>query len=421
MASGVTVGLLVNPVAGVGGPAGMGGSDGIEVQRAAAERGGVSRATDRAVEVLRALAARFTEYDASLVVCPGAMGEDAARAAGIPYHTIDVAVGEPTSGVETSRCAAAFAEAGVDLLLFAGGDGTAGDVARGCADRIPVMGIPSGVKMYSGCFAVNARAAASVTGRLLTGRHIDTTIVEVVDLDETALRDGRVVPKLTAALRVPVEPAMQSRKAPTAANAADQVRAVAASAAVLLNDGVVTALGPGGTTHAVLDRLGLRGTLLGVDIACGAKLLATNVSEPELYDWASRGPLRIMVSVIGGQGFVFGRGNQQFSPRVIRAAGAASIVILAPEAKLAALQGRTLLADTGDADLDAELAGYRSVLTGPAQWAVYPLGRSAGRYDQPNDQTGAVDERSTGSRGETGHRHGRGGRDRQGLGSGARG
>lgn len=374
--TGVTLGLVVNPVAGIGGAAGLAGSDGLAVQRAAAMRGGVSHATDRAVAVLRALAPQLAAHDGALLVAPGVMGEDAARAAGIDCRALDIAVGTPTSGADTTACAAALAEAGVDLLLFAGGDGTAADVARGCAERIPVLGIPSGVKMYSGCFAVGPRAAATVAERIVAGRPTDTAVVEVVDLDEDRLRAGRTItPRLTAALRVPVAPAVQSRKAPTAGSAAEQVRAVAASAAALLADGVVTAIGPGGTTQAVLDQLGLPATLLGVDIVRGGELLAANVSEPELYGWALRGPLRIMVSVIGGQGFVFGRGNQQFSARVIRAAGAANIVILAPEAKLAALSGRPLLADTGDADLDAELASHRRVLTGPRQWAIYPLGQ----------------------------------------------
>lgn len=371
----VAIGLLVNPIAGIGGAAGMAGSDGAVVQRAAAERGGISHAAERAIEVLRSLAEQFTEHDAVLIVAPGRMGEEAASVAGIPCRAVNVATADPTSAADTVACAEAFADAEVDLLLFAGGDGTAADVARGCADRIPVLGIPSGVKMYSGCFAVNTRAAADIAGRVLAGGVVATTGVEVVDLDEVALRSGRVAPRLTAALRIPVAPAVQSRKAPTSANVAGQVQAVAAAAAALLTDGTVTALGPGGTTHAVLDRLGLDGTLLGVDIVCGGRLLASNVNEAELYEWARKALLRVMVSVIGGQGFVFGRGNQQFSPRVIRAAGAADIVILAPESKLAALQGRPLLADTGDAALDAELAGYRRVLTGAGQWAVYPLGQ----------------------------------------------
>lgn len=379
----VTLGLLVNPVAGIGGAAGLAGSDGRAVQQAAAGRGGVSHAADRALTVLCALAPQLIAHDAVLLVAPGVMGEGVARAAGIPCDVLDLAVGDPTSGDDTAACAAAFAEAGVDLMLFAGGDGTAADVAAGCADRIPVLGIPSGVKMYSGCFAVNPWAAAAIAERVVTGRPVGTHLVEVVDLDEDRLRAGEaavvgsppIAPRLTAALRVPVAPAVQSRKAPTTVGAAGQVRAVAAAAAALLADGVVTALGPGGTTRAVLDYVGLPATLLGVDIVRGGDLLASNVNEAELYEWAERGPLRIMVSVIGGQGFVFGRGNQQFSPRVIRAAGEANIVILAPEAKLAALGGRPLLADTGDAALDAEIAGYRRVLTGPRHWAIYQLGQ----------------------------------------------
>lgn len=401
----ITVGLLVNPVAGLGGAAGLAGSDGADVQRRAAERGGVSRAAERAAVVLDGLRSMLSAHDAILVVAPGVMGETIAAATGLDATVLDVPVSTPTSAADTTRCAAAFAAAGVDLLLFAGGDGTAADVARGCGERIPVLGIPSGVKMYSGCFAVNPRAAADIARHFLAGRAAAITApattapatetVEVVDLDEEALRDGQVRPRLTASLRIPVAPAVQSRKAPTAANAAEQVASVAAAAAELLADGVPTALGPGGTTRAVADRLGVPGTLLGVDIVCGGdsasdhgvgsdsanvgRLLAEGASEAELYDWATRGPLRIMVSVIGGQGFLFGRGNQQFSPRVLGAVGAANIVILAPEAKLAALGGRPLLVDTGDADADALLSGYRRILTGPGQWAVYPVGERTDR------------------------------------------
>ena len=402
-----TVGLLVNPVAGLGGAAGLGGSDGADVQRRAAQRGGVRRAAERATAVLNDLRSMLSAHDDVLVVAPGVMGETIAAATGLDATVLDVSLSAPTSAADTTRCAAAFAAAGVDLLLFAGGDGTAADVARGCGERIPVLGIPSGVKMYSGCFAVNPRAAADIARHFLAGRAADavadsasvsapaTETVEVVDLDEEALRDGLVRPRLTASLRVPVAPTVQSRKAPTAANVAEQVAAVAAAAAELLADGVPTALGPGGTTHAVAARLGLPGTLLGVDIACGGdsasdhgvgsdsanvgRLLAEGASEPELYDWATRGLLRIMVSVIGGQGFLFGRGNQQFSPRVLGAVGAANIVILAPEAKLAVLGGRPLLVDTGDADTDALLSGYRRILTGPGQWAVYPVGERTDR------------------------------------------
>lgn len=417
----ITVGLLVNPVAGLGGAAGLAGSDGVDVQREAASRGAVSHATERASTALRLIRPLFTGYDevrdgapdapigttgrgeaaAELLVAPGPMGETAAAAADVNVRTLPASIESPTSAADTTACAAAFVDAGVDLLLFAGGDGTAADIARGCGERIAVLGIPSGVKMYSGCFAVSPGAAAGIVRRFVAaasaaadargGRvmaHVAgprTATVEVVDLDEETLRDGLVRPRLTASLRIPAAPAVQSRKAPTTGDAAAQVEAVAAAAAGVLADGIPTAVGPGGTTAAVMSRLGLSGTLLGVDIVRvrgenggGATLLAAGVSEPELFDCAANGPLRVMVSVIGGQGFVFGRGNQQFSPRVLRAVGARNIVILAPEAKLAALGGRPLLVDTGDATLDSELAGYRRVLTGPSQWAMYPVGEVPG-------------------------------------------
>ncbi len=385
----VVIGLIVNPIAGIGGAAGLAGSDGQGVQHDAALRGGRSHAADRAVEVLRAIRVHLESGAALLLVAPGDMGAATARAAGVPHQVLDLTVGEPTSAADTRSCAAALAETAVDLLLFAGGDGTATDVAAGCGETVTALGIPSGVKMYSGCFATDARAAACVADRVASGRATATTLAEVVDLDEAALRGGRVAPRLTAALRVPVSPVVQPRKAPSAANAAGEVAALAAAAAHLVSDGVPTALGPGGTTAAVSRALGLEPTLLGVDIVCDGEIRASGVSEPELYDWAERGPLRIVVSVIGGQGFVLGRGNQQVSPRVIRACGPANIVILAAESKLIALGGRPLLVDTGDAALDEELSGYRRVLTGPRQWTICRIGQSFSTQVDHHDRRSA--------------------------------
>lgn len=420
------IGLIVNPVAGVGGAAGLGGSDGAEVQRAARSRGGASHAADRAAAVLRVLGSALgngNRYDAPrILAAPGSMGESVCAAVGVEFEVLPVPISALTSGADTTACAAALAAAGVDLLLFAGGDGTATDVARGCGERVPILGIPSGVKMYSGCFAVGVRAAADlaaqVAARVADGRSVHTHSAEIVDVDEDLLRSGQVAPRLTAAALVPIAPAVQSRKAPTVVGPAGQVAALAAAAAQLLADGIPTALGPGGTMRAVAERLGLPKTLLGVDIvqvrlgeraaapdisrsdgsrpdgqgldgersegtlpndetSVAAALLAAGASETELIRHATGGALRIVVSVIGGQGFLFGRGNQQLSARVLAAAGPGNIVILAPEAKLAALGGRPLLVDTGDADVDAALSGYRRVLTGPGEWAMYPV-RGAG-------------------------------------------
>lgn len=368
-----TIGFLVNPVAGLGGPAGLAGSDGVEVQRRARERGSAPRAQVRAAAALAELV-RHTEVD--ILAAPGGMGVDVVAEQGVAYRTVDLPVPAVTSGADTTACARSIAESGVDLLLFTGGDGTAADVAAGVDHRVPVLGVPAGVKMYSGCFAVSPRAAGGTAAHYLCGPARRTMPVEVVDLDEPALREGSVRPRLAASVLVPVTPAVQQRKVPTGADLRGQSEQAARAAAAMVAGGPVTAVGPGGTMALLLAQLGLPASLLGVDVIDSARLIAADVSEPQLFEIVTAGPAQIVVTVIGGQGFLFGRGNQQFSPRVIRAVGADRVLVVAPELKLAALAGRPLLVDTGDPDTDRLLSGYRRIVTGPGTWAAYPV-RSA--------------------------------------------
>lgn len=368
------VGLIINPVAGIGGPVALAGSDGEQIQRLARQRGGIPRAAEQAVRALHALRkARGTASDLTLLAAPGPMGAATAAGAGFPYRTVPLELGSPTSAADTTNCVSAMARAGVDLVLFAGGDGTAADIAAGVGTSIPVLGIPAGVKMYSGGFAVTPEAAGIIAAQFLSSSTRRVTTAEILDLDEDELRAGRVCPVLTSAVTVPTAPAIQHRKTPTAAALNGQVAAVASAAAAILRTGPPVAVGPGGTTAAVLDRMGLSATLLGVDVVRDGRLTHPNITEPDLYRLATAGPLRIMLTVIGGQGFILGRGNQQFSPRVLRAVGLDGLVVIAPEGKLTALGGRPLLADTGDPATDAWLAGYRRVLTGEGTWAAYRI------------------------------------------------
>lgn len=134
--------------------------------------------------------------------------------------------------------------------------------------------------------------------------------------------------------------------------------------------GVVYILGPGTTTLRILENLGLVGTLLGVDAVLDGKLLGGDLASAQIDELARGRPVQIVVSVIGGQGYIFGRGNQQIGPRVIRAAGRDNIIVVATQRKLLSLAGGRLLADTGDRQLDELLQGYIRVRTGPGQIAV---------------------------------------------------
>ncbi|MDR8411372.1 NAD(+)/NADH kinase [Nonomuraea sp. 3-1Str] len=425
MSGGVSVGLVVNPVAGLGGAAGLKGSDGAEVQRAALARGATPRAGERAARAVRALLSR--RPGTRLVTAPGPMGEHSARAAGAPHDLVRSSrSAEPgPSGATSARDTreAVLAMAGVDLLLFAGGDGTARDVLdavrelRERGDRVPpVLGIPAGVKVYSGCFAVSPAAAGLLAAAYVSGASAASGAsggsgtsgisgmsgrepgraalaeAEVVDLDEDRYRQGLVSPVLYGALPVPAAPAaLSGRKAGSSGTAPGTVEGIAREVVSRMRPGVRHVLGPGATTRAVGRELGLATTLLGVDVVerderdgAGGRLVAADVSEAELSGLVGGRETVLVLSVIGGQGFVLGRGNQQGSPRVLRtvlgdapgdAAGARTgrLLVLATQQKLAALGGRPLLADSGDEDLDRMLAGHVQVITGYHESTIYRL------------------------------------------------
>jgi len=379
------VGLLVNPIAGVGGRVGLKGSDGADTVRRAIALGASPGAGARASTAVRHLLAVWPAPGAPPVVLTGPleMGEAAAAAAGARPMVIGSIAPGATTAADTVRLARLMVERGVELLLFAGGDGTARDIheaLRGAAT--PVLGIPAGVKMHSAVFATGPAAAGAVAAGFLalpTGRR-RTEGQEVLDLDEEAYRRGEIAPRLWGELLVPLERRrIQARKAPTPVSETAAAAAIAEEVAAGAPIGARYILGPGSTVRAIAERFGVPKTLVGVDVVRvegpgAATLVAADAGEAELLLTAGSGDCRIVVTPIGGQGFIFGRGNQQMSPPVIRAvvrrAGRQGIIIVATPAKLAAIGTRPLLVDTGDPALDQELAGHAQVITGRGERSV---------------------------------------------------
>ena len=389
------VGIVVNPIAGIGGRVGLAGSDGAEIVAEALARGAVPRANERAVGALvelrtRWAAARPAPGDVGaapvLLAAPGEMGEVAARRAGFAPLVVGTIGEGPTTAADTCRLAGELVAVGIDLLLFAGGDGTARDICRvAAAAEVPVLGIPAGVKIQSAVFATSPAAAGELAAAFLglpPGRR-RTTRREVLDLDEAAYRRGEVAPRLFGELTVPeAGRRVQARKAPSPASEAAAAAAIGAEVAAGLVAGTRYVLGPGSTMRPIAGQLGVAKTLIGVDVveldAAGRpRLLASDVGEAQLAGLVDGRPTRVVVTPIGGQGFLFGRGNQQIGPDVLRAilgrGGRDAIMVVATPAKLAALGGRPLLVDTGDAALDRELAGYLRVITGRAEQTPYPV------------------------------------------------
>jgi predicted polyphosphate/ATP-dependent NAD kinase len=365
----VRLGLIVNPIAGIGGSAGLKGSDSAEIVTEARRRGATPVAPGRAVEALRILADAASEFE--LLAAPGAMGETEARAAGLEPFVVGQAK-DPTGRDDTCSAARALAERGVSLLLFAGGDGTAVDIYSAVRDRLPLLGIPAGVKMHSAVFAINSRTAGRLALEVVRGTSRELAEGEVMDLDETALRHRIVSPRLYGYVAVPRSPTLvQGAKSRSAPGERASHMGIAREIIERVLGGDLCVIGPGTTTRAIMDSLELEKTVLGVDVVRDRALVARDADERTLLRLVAGERARIVVTPIGGQGFLFGRGNQQLSAEVLRRVGRDNVVVVATEVKLAALGGRPLLVGTGSADVDSMLAGYVRVVTGYGRATVY--------------------------------------------------
>ncbi|PSQ63746.1 MAG: N-acetylglucosamine-1-phosphate uridyltransferase [Halobacteriales archaeon SW_8_66_22] len=343
------IGFVVNPIAGMGGRVGLKGTDGKVAE--ARERGAEMRAPDRGRDALRALA--NSGADVALLTVGGRMGETEARKAGFEPTVVGHPVDESaTSAADTRDAVRAFVEAGVDLILFTGGDGTAADVAETLDDLdadVPILGVPAGVKVYSAVFGVTPEAAGYVAGTFE-----ETERAEVNDIDEDEYREGEVHTELRAVARVPTDEQRQASKQ----LGGGSVDGLADRVAEAVEPGVTHVLGPGSTVGTIKEKLGFDGSPLGVDVYRDGEVLATDASESEILDHLGEDNV-IVVTPIGGQGFVFGRGNQQISPAVIRQS---DVEIVASRRKLDDLG--VLRVDTGDPAVDERLRGWQRVRVG---------------------------------------------------------
>jgi predicted polyphosphate/ATP-dependent NAD kinase len=351
------IGLVVNPVAGMGGSVGLKGTDGnVEEAR---KRGAVPHAMDRATIALALLA---KSADLAFVTCSGAMGEDALKEAGIArYEVVSRYTGE-SSPADTKNAVRAFLKAGVDLVLFCGGDGTARDVFDVTGTDVPLLGIPAGVKMYSAVFAVDPASAADLV--LASDRH-HLRDAEVMDVDENAYRAGNLKTRLYGIARTPalagkIQPAKQVYEEQ------DEERAKVAIAQFIdeiMLTGTLYIIGAGTTTEAIARRLGVKKTLLGVDAIRDRMPVAADCDEKTLLRLVEKyADARIILSPIGAQGFILGRGNQQISARLVRKIGIKNLIVIATPHKLAEIP--FLYIDSGDADLDREFGDTIQIISG---------------------------------------------------------
>jgi predicted polyphosphate/ATP-dependent NAD kinase len=374
-----SVGLVVNPIAGMGGRVGLKGTD--DVADRARALGAEPVSPGRAREMLLALRTLLERQRDGVAIhwltVAGPMGEAALRDAGFEDVEVVCEAAVPTRSDDTVRAVERFVAAGAELILFCGGDGTARDVSRATRGRVPVLGVPSGVKMYSGVFGVSPARTAEILLRYLEG-DIPASEADVLDLDEEAYRRGEWVVRLCTSTTTPHEPALVQSAKVLISESTDRDAKDAIAAHLQERIGrepdTLWLLGPGSTVAAIATRLELDKTLLGVDAVRGGEVVARDPDERELLALLDRHPrCRLVLSPIGAQGFVLGRGNQQLSPAVIRRIGREAMIVVATPSKLATLP--CLRFDTGDAALDADLARprYWRVVTGYHRRRLVPI------------------------------------------------
>ncbi len=367
----MNIGLLVNPIAGMGGRVGLKGTDGIVDE--AIRRGASPVAPGRALEFLTALESIIIALKLRdkirIITCPGKMGEDVVQEAGLKHEVVPIDIENSTTAEDTKDCVLALYEEDVQLLVFVGGDGTARDILDAVnaydLDDLLVLGVPSGVKMYSGIFVVNPADAAEVV-RLVYEGTAQTAEFEIVDADENAIRQDQFIINLYGYLKGPSVPArFQGAKqaSPETSDEHEAQEAIAKYVIEQIDQDATYILGPGTTLKTVTDLLKVKKTTLGVDVYKHGKM-HLDVNEDEilaLVDDFNR--TWIIVSPIGHQGMLFGRGNQQISPGIIDRVGRDHIIVICTPSKLKGIAGEALRVDTGDTDVDNLLRGYIRVIT----------------------------------------------------------
>lgn len=367
------LGFLVNPLAGIGGSVALKGSDGLETAMKALALGAEPKANLRAMlalEVLEPYKNQITIYTAS-----GDMGENTAKQLGFNVEVVYQYQGKHSTFKDSENLVGILQQIGVDILLFAGGDGTARNVCHKVAGYFPVLGVPAGCKIHSGVYALTPTSAGRVVEQMINKELVSFTEADVMDIDEVAFRQGIVKARRYGEMQIPCElQYIQAVKSGGKESDELVLMDIAAHVIEAMEDELFV-IGSGSTVAALMAELALENTLLGVDLIQEQALIKQDIIESDLYQTIieSRVPVKLVITVIGGQGHIFGRGNQQLSPRVIRAIGKDNIFIIATKTKLTALSNRPLIVDTGDKALDAELSGYLPVITGFHDQVLYPV------------------------------------------------
>jgi predicted polyphosphate/ATP-dependent NAD kinase len=357
------IGFIINPIAGMGGRVGLKGTDGLDILGEAKKLGAEPESPMRARDALERLLILKDKIE--LFTYPDEMGEEIAKKCGFKPNIIGSITSGKTTGKDTQNAAKDLLSLNVDLLFFAGGDGTARDIYNAVGDKLVVLGIPTGVKMHSAVFAINPMRAGDLAVAYLRQKGKNVAEAEVMDIDEEHVRTGVVIAKLHGYLKIPFEKKhVQSMKAGSQKSERFSQETIAVDIIESMEDDCFYIIGPGTTTRPIMEKLGLENTLLGIDLIFNKKLLGKDLNEKDLLNQIKGRDAKLIITPIGGQGYLLGRGNQQLSPEVLRTIGKENIIVVATKEKINSLQGKPFLVDTGDNELNQTLSGYVVATTG---------------------------------------------------------
>lgn len=366
------LGLIINPIAGMGGSVGLKGTDGESILTEALIRGAQPASELKAESALKVL--KPLKEEVCIVTCARSMGESIALKHGFQVEIVHQVSSSSTSADDTRSAAEKMMDKQVDLLLFAGGDGTARNIQSAIGDKVIALGIPTGVKIHSAVFAQSAKKAGQIATSFLDGALRGSREGEVMDIDEEAYRKGQVSARLYGYLKVPGDQQrLQNLK--SRSNPSEKSKQIAIAEYIIdeMKDDCYYIIGPGSTTVPIMEQLHLPHSLLGMDIVINRQLVSKDSGKKEISSIIEGASVKVVLTPIGGQGFLLGRGNQQLTPEILKKIGRENLIVIATQQKLLSLQGSPILVDTGDDSLNQYLSGYLKVVTGYREMMMHKV------------------------------------------------